>query len=91
MISISGWRFATTSPMIRAGTPRDSIAASACLRFRRDCREKAARRLRIEEQRAKFVGDTDGEVDATLDEFAIVLHAAGEKAALRDASMAPGR
>src|SRR5271156_1357581 len=51
-----------------------------CVRkFWRYGREKASGRLRVVEQRAKFLGNTFGEADATFKKFAIVLHAAGKK------------
>jgi len=46
----------------------------------RDGDEKAAGRLRIDDESAEFVGNGRCEIGAAFDELAIVLHAGGEKA-----------
>ena len=52
-------------------------------RLLRDRDKQAARSLRIEQQRAKFLRNIAREADATFAKVAIVLHSAGEKMAAR--------
>src|SRR5580704_1522805 len=64
------------------GNATASHSGFGCFRgFWRDRCEQAAGCLRVEKKGAKFLGDAVRELDAALDEFAIVFHSAGEEAA----------